>query len=451
MRRGLLVLVLATASGLKLPSSTGSTLSRRSVGAAAALAAGAGLPGPSQASMEGTSWPLWPALPLAPYGRRKTVMTEVLPGRLWTFDQLLGVFYVHVPIRMSVIALDSGGLFVYAPVAPTAEVLGMLAPLVARHGPVRHIVLPSVAPEHKVNAGPFARKFPAAEFWTTDKQYAFPLNLPPQWLGLPRGAKRLPASSAEGGPLAGELEYEVLTAKASRESVYQEAAFYHRPSKSLLLCDAVISVTEAPPPILLAEPEYRRALLYHARDDPLEVVADAPATWAKGWKRVALFANFFMPGTLQKLSTGVWAAAAPKTPMPELGWAGVLPFTWSAQTDKAFAAFSGGGAPVVAPIIQIILSRAPDASKRWLDSVCRWDFERVVPCHFDAPLALTPSKFREAFAFIDKGRNDLRSCDEDIAFLRDALDGLPPNLALFDTPLGPLRGTSCGTSEGGMA
>ena len=39
----------------------------------------------------------------------------------------------------------------------------------------------------------------------------------------------------------------------------------------------------------------------------------------------------------------------------------------------------------------------------------------------------------------------MRYCDEDVAFLREALEGLPPDLALFDTPLGPLRGEPCGT------
>lgn len=56
----------------------------------------------------------------------------------------------------------------------------------------------------------------------------------------------------------------------------------------------------------------------------------------------------------------------------------------------------------------------------------------------------TPETLRKAFAFLDKGENTVRFCDEDVAFLRDALEGLPPNLALFDTPLGPLRGEPCG-------
>ena len=43
-----------------------------------------------------------------------------------------------------------------------------------------------------------------------------------------------------------------------------------------MLCDAVISTSAEPPDILLSDPEYRRALLYHARDGPLEKVEDTP-------------------------------------------------------------------------------------------------------------------------------------------------------------------------------
>ena len=41
------------------------------------------------------------------------------------------------------------GLFVYAPVAPTEECLELLRELEEQHGAVRHIVLPTVAVEHK--------------------------------------------------------------------------------------------------------------------------------------------------------------------------------------------------------------------------------------------------------------------------------------------------------------
>ena len=37
----------------------------------------------------------------------------------------------------------------------------------------------------------------------------------------------------------------------------------------------------------------------------------------------------------------------------------------------------------------IILSYMASA---WLDKVCAWDFKKVVPAHFDAPIAATPYK-----------------------------------------------------------
>lgn len=40
----------------------------------------------------------------------------------------------------------------YAPVAATRECLALLQPLIDAHGPVKHIVLPAVAVEHKVSA-----------------------------------------------------------------------------------------------------------------------------------------------------------------------------------------------------------------------------------------------------------------------------------------------------------
>ena len=156
-------------------------------------------------------------------------------------------------------------------------------------------------------------------------------------------------------------------------------------------------------------------------------------------------------GALRELDNAYWLAAAPKSPMPELGWAGVLPFAWRDTTPVAFEAFRDGGKPVVVPIIQIILSRAPDAARKWVDVVTSWDFQRVLPAHFETNLAVKPKELRQAFAFLDEGKNSVRFCDEDVAFLREALDSLPPDLALYDTPLGPLRGKACGLERGQLA
>ena len=41
-------------------------------------------------------WPWWPLLPLYPYGRRRTLVRELIPGQLWSVEQLLGVWYVEI-------------------------------------------------------------------------------------------------------------------------------------------------------------------------------------------------------------------------------------------------------------------------------------------------------------------------------------------------------------------
>ena len=111
-------------------------------------------------------WDLWPALPIAPYERRRTILQEYIPGELWGLEQKLGLLYVHVPIRMTVLRLkDGGGLLVYGAVAPTPECISMLRQLEATHGKVRFLILPTVAVEHKTFAGPLARQLPEAEVW----------------------------------------------------------------------------------------------------------------------------------------------------------------------------------------------------------------------------------------------------------------------------------------------
>eukprot|EP00435_Cladocopium_sp_Y103_P005592 s3177_g1.t2 len=129
-------------------------------------------------------YPEWIRLPLAPYARRRTLLKEVVPDQVWTLDQILGTFYVYVPIRATILKVK-GGLLVYAPVAATKECLSMVKELETKHGPVRWILLPSKAVEHKVLAGPFAKKFPDAKFYVAPGQFSVPLDLPLSVLGFP--------------------------------------------------------------------------------------------------------------------------------------------------------------------------------------------------------------------------------------------------------------------------
>jgi len=51
---------------------------------------------------------------------------------------------------------------VYAPVAPTAEMLEMISSL---PGSVQHIVAPSLSPEHWLYVNAFSSNFPDATVW----------------------------------------------------------------------------------------------------------------------------------------------------------------------------------------------------------------------------------------------------------------------------------------------
>ena len=82
-----------------------------------------------------------------------------------------------------------------------------------------------------------------------------------------------------------------------------------------------------------------------------------------------------------------------------------------------------------------------------MDKVTSWDFERVVPAHLDAPLALGPKDFAAPFDFAKRGGNEVRFCDEDVALLREAERG-PLKFSVTPTTYGPLVGKPCGLGGG---
>jgi hypothetical protein len=131
---------------------------------------------PSPAFTSDLSWPLgkvaFSLLPLAgTSSRRATVEECIVPDTIWTHDQIQGVVNVNVPVRQTVIRLKDGGLWVHNPVAPTPQLLAMMKSLETKHGPVRHIVLGTVALEHKATFGPFCKKFPRATVWIQPGQW----------------------------------------------------------------------------------------------------------------------------------------------------------------------------------------------------------------------------------------------------------------------------------------
>jgi hypothetical protein len=345
------------------------------------------------------SWKFWPAVPLYPYGRRRTLRKEVVKDTIWTFDQIQGILYVVTPIRMTVVKLAAGGLLVYAPVAPTPECLRLMQDLVKAHGTVRYIILPTVSGiEHKVFVGPFARRFPKAQVFVAPSQWSFPLNLPLSWLGLPLGRTQILKPDSKV-PFADEFDYAILGPIHLGLGPFEEVALFHRASQTLLLTDTLVSVPEHPPEIVALEPY---PLLFHAKDNGADILEDNAANRIKGWQRISLFGFYFRPSALDivPLPQAVREAgqAGDRT---RKAYFGLYPFHWKPNWHSSFEALRGDGRPFVAPILQaLILNRAPQETLDWAYQVASWDFQRIIPCHFDAPITAGPQQFLSAFTFL---------------------------------------------------
>jgi len=319
------------------------SVSRRSFnygGAALAL----GLSGASANSLyrrTPSDYPLWPVLPVGPYKRKATVRQTVVPGKIYTLDQKFGILNVQVPVRTTVIVLEGGGLFVYDPIAATDECIGLLRELEAEFGAVKHILLGSVAIEHKVYGGPFAQRFPGADVWTVPGQYSFPTDLPLFTLGYPAGRTReVPSSAAEypAAWVASGIEIATLGPLISKDGAFAETVVYHRPTKTLLVTDTVLEVSADVPVAFEEDPA---PLLYHARDTVSDVVADTPEVRRRGWQRVALFALFFNPKDIAIKTTDV--ALQERMPQINPDFAGIYPWDWVGDKGQAsFRALTGG-------------------------------------------------------------------------------------------------------------
>ncbi|MEM8723036.1 MAG: DUF4336 domain-containing protein [Cyanobacteria bacterium P01_G01_bin.39] len=345
-------------------------------------------------------WRFWTTVPIYPYSKRLTIRKEVLKDTIWTFDQLQGIFYVVVPIRMTVVRLAAGGLLVYAPVSPTKQCLDLVQELVEQYGEVKYIILPTISGlEHKNCVGPFARKFSNATVFVAPKQWSFPLDLPLSWLGFPpKRTQILPADSSQT-PFADEFDYAILDDIDLRLGQFSEVAFFHKRSHTLLVTDIIVSIPELPPEIIEQD---LFPLLFHARESAQEPIKDTPENRLKGWHRICLFAMYFRASVLEIPTIGKTLADAWRSPnkSPQTYW-GLYPFIWQPNWQDAFDKLRGHGRLLVAPILQtLILNRAPGQTLGWVDKIVNWNFNQIIPCHFAAPVATNPQEFRQAFSFL---------------------------------------------------
>eukprot|EP00804_Cyclotella_cryptica_P019775 CCRYP_009671-RA/>CCRYP_009671-RA protein AED:0.11 eAED:0.11 QI:107/1/1/1/1/1/5/328/561 len=422
-----------------------------------------------------TTWPLgkvaFSLLPLAgSYSRRATVKETIIDdgiNGIWTFDQIQGVVNVNVPVRMTVIKLSSssgGGLWIHNPLAPTPELIQQIRSLEQQHGPVRHIVLGTVALEHKATLGPFAQYFSRATVWIQPGQWSFPVQLPVEFLGVTQNNDQLrilPSSQYIHGQLSLEdevasiheprykywakkcpqpewivdIDYESLGPLLFRSvGAYSETAFFHKSTKTLIVTDCVCSVTKTPPKVIQEDP---RALLYHARDSIDEVVVDDQATREKGWRRMVQFGLVFFPSQIEvvPLKQALSDANHIEPSMKSLGVGGVpgslYPWTWhDNDADLAnFNAISQSGKLFCPPILtKLILDREPEKTLEWVNRITqRFEFTHVIPAHLNNFVKAGPKEFSQAFDPLRSNPKNgnvfpQRALAEDLALLQEASD-----------------------------
>ncbi|MEB3333633.1 MAG: DUF4336 domain-containing protein [Cyanobacteriota bacterium] len=336
-------------------------------------------------------WPWWPLLPLYPYGRRRTLVRELLPGTIWSFEQLHGVWYVAVPIRMTVLKVGNG-LLLYSPIAPTPELLTHLRQLELEQGPVHTIVLATASGlEHKIPVPALARAFPGATLWVTDQQWSFPLQLPPAWLGFPND--RTKVIGRDGLPHGDQLAWIPLGPLDLGLGPFLELACLDRATGSLLVTDALVSIRDQPPALFGGDPT---PLLFHARETGSEPLTDTPSQRRKGWKRIVLFANYFRPACVQVPGLA--------TLLSDLGAEGCrdarshfgfYPFRWADDWEREadrFLGHGGQGTPCrVAPVLErLVFPRAKARMVAWLEQLARQgEIRHLISAHYDAPQPLT--------------------------------------------------------------
>lgn len=176
--------------------------------------------------------------PLPPTGAKATTLVELKPGLLWALRQDFPESGpASIWLNCSVAKLSSGGLLVYSPVAPTPEMLEMVAGLGA---PVEHIVAPSLSPEHWLYVNAFSRAHPDATVWVCPG--LLEVNLP----GI-GDAKIAPAPNVKPiGPdmtaaLGGEVDFALFVGPLG---LFREAVVYTKSARAIFGGDLMFGAFE---------------------------------------------------------------------------------------------------------------------------------------------------------------------------------------------------------------
>ena len=334
-------------------------------------------------------WNWWPLFPLYPYGKKKTILRELIPDQIWSLEQIQGLYYVAVPIRMTVIKVDNG-LMLINPLPPTKELINELEKLIAIHGKVKTIILPSASGlEHKIGLPALSRIFKDAEIWLCPGQWSFPINLPLDFLGIP--SKRSRILFEEGTPHTNYFKWSSLGPLNLGLGRYQEISCFHYPTKTLHVTDAIVGIDSTPPEIFNFDPT---PLLFHSRERGDEPLIDSIAHRKKGWKRLVLFSSFLKPGKLNiPPLKKIFKYSFKKDLRNWRSHFGIYPFLWDEDWESSLVEIMGKDTPKIqiAPVLQkLIFPRSKEVLLKWLENIKSFeDMEYLIPAHFTAPIKFT--------------------------------------------------------------
>ncbi len=334
-------------------------------------------------------WNWWPLFPLYPYGKKKTILRELIPNQIWSLEQIQGLYYVAVPIRMTAIKVDNG-LMLINPLPPTRELINELEKLISIHGKVKTIILPSASGlEHKIGLPALSRIFKDADIWLCPGQWSFPINLPLDFLGIP--SKRTRVLFEEGTPYKDSFKWISLGPLNLGLGRYQEISCYHNATKTLHVTDAIVGIDATPPKIFDFDPT---PLLFHSRERGDEPLIDTIEQRKKGWKRLVLFSSFLKPGKLTIPSLKkIFQYSFKKDLRNWRSHFGIYPFLWDKDWESSLVEIMGNDIPKIqiAPVLQkLIFPRSKEVLIKWLENIKNFkDLEYLIPAHFTAPIKFT--------------------------------------------------------------
>ena len=313
-------------------------------------------------------WNWWPLFPLYPYGRKRTIFRELVPNQIWSFEQLQGIYYVAVPVRLLVVRVKNE-LMIINPLPPTNELLRDIDLLQKKIGPVKTIVLPTASGlEHKIALPSLARAFPDSKIWVCPGQWSFPFQLPFDWLGIP--SRRTNILLADGFPHSDYCDWFSLGPIDIGLGRFQEISCFHKPSKSLLVTDALVGIEETPPELFNLDPT---PLLFHSRENGSDELIDTPIARRKGWLRLVLFASYLRPEKLEipKIKE-IFANSFKPNLRNKRAHFGIYPFSWQKGWELSAKKLVGEKNPLIqiAPVIErLVFPRAKKSFIDWLNKV----------------------------------------------------------------------------------